>query len=183
MSVAITHTLNTPSQHLLSQHTLYQVDELYYSRRMAAIKRVEDRLAREQMNHRFVQRRAAEAALKQMVIDDLEGFEEDLNVYASSEDPDINKIIKSARAMLQVALSSPCSIPPWFLSIFLYCIYLFSHVSIASLYVPSTVLQNFMDCRVRFVDVLRRQVLDLSTHHINTSYRYILSTYLINTLS
>ena len=118
--------------HFANQYYLYEesckythsivkdkVDELYYSRRMAAIKRVEDRLAREQMNHRFVQRRAAEAALKQMVIDDLDGFEEDLNVYVSTEDPDINKIIKSARAMLQ----------------------------------------NFMDCRVRFVDVLRRQVL------------------------
>ena len=135
------------------------MDELYYSRRMAAIKRVEDRLAREQLNHRCVQRRAAEAALKQMIIDDLEGFEEDLNVYASTEDPDINKIIKSARSMLQVTL----------LVISLSLKNIFSHTSLfcAFGFVLDRV-QNFMDCRVRFVDVLRRQVLAISTHPPNT---------------
>jgi len=95
-----------------------KLNEVFYFRRAAAIKRVEDRLAREHMEHRLAMRRKADAALKKMIEDDLYGFDKDLTEYASVDDPDINKVITSARGLLQ----------------------------------------NFMDCRSKFVDVLRRQL-------------------------
>ena len=95
-----------------------KLNEVFYFRRAAAIKRVEDRLAREQMEHRLAMRRKADAALKQMIEDDLRGLDKDLTEYATADDPDINKVITSARSLLQ----------------------------------------NFMDCRSKFVDVLRRQL-------------------------
>ena len=94
-----------------------KVDELMYARRAAAIKRVEDRLARAQLAMRVEMQEKGEAALKKMVEDDLYGFEVDLQEYAKSSDPDINKVIVSARGLLQ----------------------------------------NFMSCRERFLEVLRRQ--------------------------
>ena len=88
-----------------------------YARRSAAIKLVEDRLARDQLAMRVEMQEKGEAALKKMIEDDLYGFEADLQEYANSDDPDINKVIVSARGLLQ----------------------------------------NFMACRERFLEVLRRQ--------------------------
>ena len=94
-----------------------KMDELIYARRAAAIKRVEDRLARAQLAMRVEMQQKGEATLKKMIEDDLYGFEVDLQEYAKSSDPDINKVIVSARGLLQ----------------------------------------NFMACRERFLEVLRRQ--------------------------
>ena len=105
---ACAHTLAVAAQ---------RTGELFASRRAAALQRVEDRLARAQLVMRFEMKTKAHEALQEMVADDLHGFDADLQAYASSADPDINKVIASARYLLD----------------------------------------NFMQCREKYLEVLRRQ--------------------------